>query len=641
MVLGLLAAPATHASSGSIAELASLPLDTLLNLSVTGASRLPQRMSETAASVSVISAEDIRALGYQSLAEVLGAMRGVAISSDRVYHYVGLRGLLAGGDYNTRVLLLIDGNRVNDALYDQAFIGDEFPLDLSEVERVEFIPGQGSAVYGANAMAGVINVVTRSAQASGGNGQVGLRLGSGGLRSGHAAWRGELGGGQLRLSASRTQAEGQALSDPQLGSTSTADGLRRSALHLRWEQGPWTLSGLYADRHKQVPISAGLVVGDPRNQYRDTQALFNLEGHQALDARTTLSGRLWAGQYQFTGDYVLNYPPVTLNRDQAEGRWWGLELRSLHQLSGRHQLTLGTELQQAPRLQQSNADLSPTPQGYLDDRRNSARAALYAEDQLRWSERWSSSLGARLEHPRNGHTRLSPRASLIYQSTGHWVAKAIAGRAYRPPNAYEAHYTVDAANGYSANPTLQAEQMHGRELALEWWPEPLTRLAGSLYRNQISGLITLDYDAALDRYSYRNVGRIVSQGFDGELETRWPDGRRLRANLSWQHTHADTALGSTRQFPQAMAKLAWVHPLRGRWQLGLEGQAMSRRDTAAGQALVHATLSTLPLPGQWGLSLNLRNVLDHRVVDPGWDTQRLPTVAQLGRQWRCSLERAF
>jgi iron complex outermembrane receptor protein len=147
-------------------DLASVPLDTLLDLEVSGASKFELRMSEASSSVTVITADEMRALGYRTLADVLSSVRGLVVSTDRTYSHLGVRGFSAPGDYNTRILLLIDGNRVNDAVFDQAFLGSEFPLDLDLVERVEFIPGQGSAVHGSNALFGVVNVVTRRGGAS-------------------------------------------------------------------------------------------------------------------------------------------------------------------------------------------------------------------------------------------------------------------------------------------------------------------------------------------------------------------------------------------------------------------------------------------------------------------------------------------
>ena len=156
----LFGAPLRAADPGA-AQLADLPLDDLLNLEVTGASRSAQRRSTAAGAVTVITAAEIRALGHRTLADALRTVRGLNVVYDRSYSYLGVRGFFASGDYNTRVLLLIDGNRVNENLYDMAFIGREAPIDIDLVERIEFIPGQGSPVYGPNAFFGVINVVTR------------------------------------------------------------------------------------------------------------------------------------------------------------------------------------------------------------------------------------------------------------------------------------------------------------------------------------------------------------------------------------------------------------------------------------------------------------------------------------------------
>ena len=75
------------------------------------------------------------------------------------------------------MLLLVNGVRFNDNLYDQASIGTDFPIDLDLVERVEFVPGPGSAVYGANAFFGVVNVITRDGRQLGGP-QVSTEAGS-------------------------------------------------------------------------------------------------------------------------------------------------------------------------------------------------------------------------------------------------------------------------------------------------------------------------------------------------------------------------------------------------------------------------------------------------------------------------------
>lgn len=634
----VLGTPAHAEALPSSAALSQLPLDTLLNLPVSGASRLPQRMSDTAASVTVIDAAEIRALGARTLAEVLAGVRGVSLTSDRGYSYAGVRGPMPAGDLNTRLLLLIDGNRVNDPVYDQAPLGDEFPLDITEIERIEFIPGQGAAVYGANAMNGVINVVTRSPRDGRDGARIGLQAGSGGHRQLAGTWQGRLGDGALRLSASRTLADGEPVRRGTQWSDAV-DDVRRTALRARWDADGWSVSALHADRDKALPLFPGVVFGQPGTRYRDTHSLLNVERRLKF-GDTELTSRAWLGRYRFTGTYVYDGDPAfTLNRDVAQAHWGGLELRALRHLSATHSVTLGTEWQRMPSLRQTNDDLSPLPARHLENRREGHRSALFAEDQWRFAPDWTLNAGARIDERDGDRARFSPRVGLVWRAAPRWVVKGIAGSAFRPPNAYEAHYAVPGPGGYQVDPTLRTETIRGQELAVEGWPSGQTRVAASLYENRMSDLIALTYDAAGDTYRYRNVGSVHTRGLDAEVETRWPAGTRLRLSTSWRLGSDNLAPEATQQFPRRMAKLAWIVPCPQQCQFGLEGLAMSRRESAPGQVVFNATLSSHSAVEGWQWSIALRNLTDRRLVDPAWQSTLPAVVPQPGRQWRFALLR--
>ena len=196
-----------------------------MQLQVTTASRYAQTALEAPATVSVVTADDIRLFGYRNLSEVLGSMRGLHVSYDRTYHYLGTRGFATPGDYNTRVLLLVNGVRFNDNLYDQATIGTDFPIDLDLVDRVEFVPGPGSAVYGANAFFGVINVITRNGRQLAGP-QVSAEAGS----HGSAKLRFSLGtvdahGGDWLIAVTRATTRGADHYYPSYDTPSTHNGV--------------------------------------------------------------------------------------------------------------------------------------------------------------------------------------------------------------------------------------------------------------------------------------------------------------------------------------------------------------------------------------------------------------------------------
>ena len=153
------------ASGGAAAaqDLTALPLEALLQRDFISASRLARQVSDAPSAVAIVTADDIRAYGYRTLAEVIASMRGLYVTDERRYQYMGGRGFGDAEDYAGRVMLLVDGYAVQDNLFDQAFIDESGLIDLELVERVEYVPGTGSVTYGNNALLGIINVVTKGA----------------------------------------------------------------------------------------------------------------------------------------------------------------------------------------------------------------------------------------------------------------------------------------------------------------------------------------------------------------------------------------------------------------------------------------------------------------------------------------------
>ena len=118
---------------------------------------LPQPMT-------LLTAADIRSFGYRTLKEILTSLPGIYSATDHSYSFVGARGLISLGEYNSRILVTVDGMALGDNIYQQTSLaGNEFPLDVDVIDRVEFIPGAGPVNYGNNAFLGIISVVTKSA----------------------------------------------------------------------------------------------------------------------------------------------------------------------------------------------------------------------------------------------------------------------------------------------------------------------------------------------------------------------------------------------------------------------------------------------------------------------------------------------
>ncbi len=154
----VLAVVASHvlASQGAnqTIDLIDLPFEKLLETEVTGATGFVREVTDAPSAVSVVTAEDIRRHGYRNLAEILESLPGLTLDFDGSYYYTGARGYGLPGQYFGRFTLLIDGFPAADNAYNQIYLGDDGLLDVSLIDRVEYAPGPGAAIYGSNAFLG-------------------------------------------------------------------------------------------------------------------------------------------------------------------------------------------------------------------------------------------------------------------------------------------------------------------------------------------------------------------------------------------------------------------------------------------------------------------------------------------------------
>ena len=157
---------ATLAMSGALAapasELSDLSLEQLSNVVVTSVSRQEEKLARSAASIAIISSSDIRRSGARTLPEALRLAPNLQVARVDARNYaVTARGF--NSPFENKLLVLIDGRSVYSPLFSGVF-WDAQDLVMDDVERIEVISGPGSTIWGANAVNGVINVITKSAR---------------------------------------------------------------------------------------------------------------------------------------------------------------------------------------------------------------------------------------------------------------------------------------------------------------------------------------------------------------------------------------------------------------------------------------------------------------------------------------------
>ncbi|HEX7666994.1 MAG TPA: TonB-dependent receptor, partial [Polyangiaceae bacterium] len=142
---------------------------------VNAASRTTESVDDAPSSVTIITREELRAMAYPTITEAIRGVRGVYVSQDFAYDTAGFRGFSRPGDYGNRVLVLIDGEPTNDDYIGSSYIGYDGRTDLDDIDRIEVVRGPGSALYGADAANGVINIITKTP----GDGPSGVNVGYG------------------------------------------------------------------------------------------------------------------------------------------------------------------------------------------------------------------------------------------------------------------------------------------------------------------------------------------------------------------------------------------------------------------------------------------------------------------------------
>ena len=125
------------AVKGNEMDLTQLSIEELMNIPVHGASRFEQPLSEAPASITIITADEIQKYGYRTMADIIKSVRSFFVTYDRNYAYLGVRGFGIVGNYNGRVLVLVDGHRMNEIIFDQAMIETGFTLDIDLIDSIE------------------------------------------------------------------------------------------------------------------------------------------------------------------------------------------------------------------------------------------------------------------------------------------------------------------------------------------------------------------------------------------------------------------------------------------------------------------------------------------------------------------------
>lgn len=614
---------------------------------VEAASLHAQSLLEAPASVTVVTDEDIRRRGYRTLAEVLADVRGMYVSYDRAYHYVGVRGFSIPGDPNTRILVMINGHSLTENIEGSAnLFGQDFGLDLDLVKRIEIIRGPSSALYGTNGMFATINIVTQSPveyQPF----RVSAETGSFGERKGQVSGSRYLGGGaNLLLSVSIFNNAGESpLYFPAFDSPQTNHGLAvdmdgskgyHTFANLIWRD--WSFLAYFNNSEKIVPSGAyGTIFNNRGDKFFNERDFVESRYQRAIGTESKLSWRVYYDRFRYLGRYNFDSPfGIADARTAFQGDWMGTELTYRFRVPIFGFLTLGSEARWDLRSQIDAYFVSPAyiPVAQVD--RPDRSLAVFFQDEWKLAQRWTLYLAGRWDESRNHHFQLSPRTALIYQPDSQTALKLLYGRSFRNPSPFEQYY----GDGVSqvSNPDLDSERVQTFEVAFERQVSKKIKLLANVYQYRLGDLIEASLVSGMIQ-QYQNQESSRANGVELETMANLGGGFKLDASLAVQK--ASGGLGALEKVnsPTGLGKLLLDSPVwRNRWSISGGLQYLSTRTTLAGGAvppvyLVNLTAAGHRLPGDMELEIGIRNLFNYSYWDPAGRVQETDRIMEDGRSF--------
>ncbi len=596
---------------------------------VVGAALHSQTLAEAPASVTVVTAADIRKYGYRTLGDVLASARGFTVTTDHITQSSGVRGFAVPGDFNTCFLVMINGHPMTEIVGDSnSFFGQDFGLDLDLVERIEIIRGPSSALYGSNGILATINIVTKTPVDSP-KAMVSTESGNGGPQKALFMSSLDLGrGANLMIEGSGYATGGQNLIVPGFDTSATGNGLAnhvdgQSGYHtfVNLEWGAWNFAGYFNDTLDRAPVlGSGTEFNDQGQFIRIGRNFAGASYTHGYAGGGELRWETYYDQFRYDDRYDYVEPLGILdNRDVVRGDWISSQLTYSQPIPRIGLLTVGLSGKLELRNDVENVDHSPDQAVNLDISHPDRTMAPFAQQEWNLGQHWTAYMGGRFDVSHNYGSFLSPRVALVYQPAARTSYKLVYGRPFRTPSVYEQYY----ADGISqvANLHLRPETAETVEISAE------RKLGKSAY-----GLIDA-YHYALGSVieavwltdsltQYQNSGAYSSNGVDFELGGHVAPWLETTASLSLDRTADAGEHEILPNAPARMAKLRGAVPIwRDRLYFSTDFQYLSARWTMLRAstrpvALVNATVSTNRLFHGLDFVAGIRNALNWAYTDP-------------------------
>jgi iron complex outermembrane receptor protein len=503
---------------------------------VVAAAKHEQTIQQAPASVSVVTSDDIDLFGYRNLADVLRNQRSFYITTDGLNNFAGVRGFSRSGEWNARLLVLVDGRPTNEMIYGQTHLDTEFVVPMETIKQVEVIRGPGSALYGTNAVFGVINVVTKGgADVNGAE----IKLTGGTQTTGQAnVLFGKKFDGDWDVLAdfNAYSSEGDRSihfdgvndSTHNFGNIDGHDYEGAYEGYFKIKKGEFTAEGDFENRERDNRDATYLTsFFDPGVMYEQRDNVTMKFDHDLGEGKS-LHAMAYNGFYRYDQTLPLATDPTGLPTfiytTTSHNDWLGEDVHYDDQMTKNFHVLVGADGTESLQLEQR--DYTSNAGQVLDVPASYNSYALFTEGEWDITDWASLTAGVRMDQVQRLGTSISPRFAAVLSPTKQDTVKALYGRAFREPNLYELLYSDPGSN--TPNPQLKAEVVDTYELVYErqfkdGWR---TSLDGFLWQmsNTMEGFVLGDGSAQT-----QNNGNTTAKGIEAEIDKQWDKKAVFRA----------------------------------------------------------------------------------------------------------------
>ena len=496
---------------------------------VVGAAKREQSLGNVASAVTVVTADRIRRFGYRTVGEAVAGVAGLYLVDNRLSYSIGIRGLNIPGDYNTRILVLVDGASINEAWASFAGLGLDNFVTIDEIARIEVIRGPVSSVYGANAFFGIINIVTRGAADSPkawvrtSVNSIAGTITSAGFALGNVRE-------QIRGSVQYSDRFGETLELPSVfpNQELKGDGAEQFAGSLVGSYNG-TFGQLRAYREHRdspfAPYDGDPTANPPYVQYNE-QVLAEGGHVEELTPRLTVSGRAYANIYRYT-DHIVQIDQPAFD-DVGTGQAYGVELRGRYEIVAPQKLgiTVGEESTYYRTYSKSYTEGDAScgmDGGAACVPKNFGIEGVYTELDGQPTKWLGFTGGLRFDDNSAIDEHVSPRVALFLQDPDRYGVKLLYAQGFRNPSAYEAFFYDNVSFAQPQN--LHAETIQSLEAVLWAKPLPGMSLRASGFYWDATGIVEQEPDPAnAALLQFQNAGELVSTGVEVEGTYRTASG---------------------------------------------------------------------------------------------------------------------